>query len=203
MRPPAGGSGCWRRRVPPPCLPGSPGPGRSVVLLDEGQGCFGYVLPAAVEDQGVAAVGDLLDVSGGAIALLLFVGGAGDRVRGEVVLLAGDDQHGAAVRVLGAGLRLRERVDVGGRGLEERDPGAGDGIGLIQPPGLVLADRVGESGQPSRYTAPARRSALRSCAAPPWTTPTSPSPHSSPPRPAHPRHHPTTAGSPPRPPSPS
>src|SRR5258707_14566870 len=117
MRPPAGGSGCWRRRVPPPCLPGSPGAGRSVVLLDEGQGCFGYVLPDAVEDQGVAAVGDLLDVSGGAIALLLFVGGAGDRVRGDVVLPAGEDQHGGAVRVLGVGLLLRERGDVGGGGL--------------------------------------------------------------------------------------
>src|SRR5258708_15356115 len=98
MRPPAGGSGCWRRRVPPPCLPGSPGPGRSVVLLDEGQGCFGYVLPAAVEDQGVAAVGDLLDVSGGAIPLLLFLGGACDPARGQVVLLPRADQHGAAAR---------------------------------------------------------------------------------------------------------
>src|SRR5258708_30558946 len=143
MRPPAGGSGCWRRRVPPPGLPASPGPAGSVVLLDEGQGCFGYVLPAAVEDQGVAAVGDLLDVSGGAIALLLFVGGAGDRVRGDVVLLAGDDQHGAAVRVLGVGLHLRERVDVGGRGLEDRDPGARARMGLIPPPGLLLAYRVG------------------------------------------------------------
>src|SRR5260370_29270594 len=124
MRPPAGGAGCWRRRVPAPCLPGSPGPGRSVVLLDEGQGCFGYVLPAAVEDQGVAAVGDLLDVSGGAIALLLFVRGAGDRVRGEVGLLAGDGQHWGPVRGLGARLRLRERADGRGRGLEEPDPGA-------------------------------------------------------------------------------
>src|SRR5260370_34343496 len=139
MRPPAGGSGCWRRRVPPPCLPGSPGPGRSVVLLDEGQGCFGYVLPAAVEDQGVAAVGDLLDVSGGAIAVLLFVGGAGDRGRGEVVLLAGDDQHGAAVGVLSVGLHLREWGDVGGRGLEERDPGTPGGVSPRQPPGLCFA----------------------------------------------------------------
>src|SRR5258708_36195962 len=97
MRPPAGGSGCWRRRVPPPCLPGSPGPGRSVVLLDEGQGCFGYVLPAAVADQGVAAVGDLLDVSGGGVARLVFVGGPGGRVRGQVVLLAGAAHPGAPV----------------------------------------------------------------------------------------------------------
>src|SRR5258708_19456218 len=102
MRLPAGGSGCWRRRVPPPCLPGSPGPGRSVVLLDEGQGCFGYVLPAAVEDQGVAAVGDLLDVSGGAIALLLFVGGAGDPVPGELVLPPRDSLHSPPFTVLAA-----------------------------------------------------------------------------------------------------
>src|SRR5258707_1520044 len=116
MRPPAGGSGCWRRRVPPPCLPGSPGAGRSVVLLDEGQGCFGYVLPAAVEDQGVAAVGDLLDVSGGAIALLLFVGVARDWGRGEVGLLAGVYKPVGAVPVLCARRTLPAPVEAVGLG---------------------------------------------------------------------------------------
>ena len=43
-------------------------------------------------------------------------------MRGDVVFLACDEQHGAAVRVLGVYLDLGERVDVGGRGLEERDP---------------------------------------------------------------------------------
>ena len=48
-------------------------PGRAALAgaLDERQGCFGDVLPAAVEDQGVAAVWDLLDLGGGAVALLL------------------------------------------------------------------------------------------------------------------------------------
>jgi hypothetical protein len=54
-----------------------------VALLDEGQGCFDHVLPAVVEDQGVAAVRDLVDVCGGAIALLLFVT---DRREGKTII---------------------------------------------------------------------------------------------------------------------
>src|SRR5271169_6808470 len=90
--------------------------------LYERQGCFGDVLPAAVEDQGVAAVRDLLDLGGSAVAFLFSIGGGGDGVRGDVVFLAGDEQHGAAVRVLGVHFDLGEWVDVGSRGLEERDP---------------------------------------------------------------------------------
>src|ERR1039457_2174054 len=101
-----------------PYLPGGFGPRSSMALLDEAQGCFGHVLPAADEDQGVTAVRDLLDVSGGTIALLLLVRSAGDRVRGDVILLAGDDQHGAAARVPAVDLHLGERINVGGRGLE-------------------------------------------------------------------------------------
>src|SRR3984957_2403290 len=90
--------------------------------LYEREGCFGDVLPAAVEDQGVAAVRDLLDLGGSAVAFLSSVGGGGDGMRGDVVFLARNEQHGAAGRVSGVHLDLGERVDVGGRGLEERDP---------------------------------------------------------------------------------
>jgi hypothetical protein len=51
------------------------------LLLEELQGCVGDVPPAAVEDQGVAAAGDLLEAGDGVVALLLAVGGAGDRGR--------------------------------------------------------------------------------------------------------------------------
>src|ERR1700677_1803767 len=90
--------------------------------LYEHQGCFGDVLPAAVEDEGVAAVRDLLELGGSGVAFLFSVGGGGDGMRGDVVFLARDEEHGAAVRVLGVYLDLGEWVDVGGRGLEERDP---------------------------------------------------------------------------------
>src|ERR1700733_7894038 len=66
------------------------GSGRAALVggLDERQGCFGDVLPAAIEDEGVASVGDLLEMGGTAVALLLSVGGGGDGMRGDVVFLA-------------------------------------------------------------------------------------------------------------------
>src|ERR1700722_13601128 len=113
-----GGPGA--RLAGPPC--GGPGGAALAGALDESQGCFGDVLPAAVEDQGVAAARDLLKLGGSAVALLLPVGGGGDGMRGDVVFLARNEQHGAAIRVLGVHLKLGERVEVGGRGLKERDP---------------------------------------------------------------------------------
>ena len=110
-------------RLAPHC--GGPGWATLAGGLDERQGCFGDVLPAAVEDQGVAAVRDLLDLGGGAVAFLLSVGGGGDGMGGDVVFLACDEQHGAA-GVLGVHLDLGERVDVGCRGLEGRDPRSPD-----------------------------------------------------------------------------
>ena len=89
--------------------------------------------------------GHLGDLGHALVALLLLVGGVGDRPRDRVVLLAGDDQQRPAVGVLAVDLRLGPRVEVGGGGLEERRPGGGHGVGVVELLGLVLADRVGEA----------------------------------------------------------
>jgi hypothetical protein len=47
-----------------------------------------------------------------------------------VVAFAGDEQHRPSPGVSRVGFDLGEGVDVGGRRLEQRDPGAGDGIDL-------------------------------------------------------------------------
>ena len=108
------------------------------------EGGVGDLAPAAVDGQRVPAVLDLDDLGHAFVVLLLLVGGVGDRPGHGVVLLPGDDQQRATLRVLGVDLRLGPRVEVRGRGLEQRLPRRRHCIGLVQFLGLVLADRVGE-----------------------------------------------------------
>src|SRR5205823_2889731 len=72
-------------------------------------------------------------------------GRVGDRPWHRVVLLAGDDQQWAAVRVLVVDLGLRPWVEVGRRRLEQRRAGGRDHELLVELLGLLLADRVGEA----------------------------------------------------------
>jgi hypothetical protein len=62
--------------------------------LHEREGCIGDLAPAAVDRERVPAIGNLDDLCHSLAALLLFVGGVGDREWDRVVLLAGDDQQG-------------------------------------------------------------------------------------------------------------
>ena len=59
-------------------------------------------------------------------------------------LLARNEQHGAAFGIPRVDLRLGPRVEVGGRGLEERQPGGGHGERLVKLSRLVLLHGVGE-----------------------------------------------------------
>jgi len=85
-------------------------PGALDEALDEGEGSVGDLAPAAVDGEGVAAVGNLSDLGDALVARLLLVRGVRDRPRDGVVLLAGDDQERSAVGVLAVDLRLGPRV---------------------------------------------------------------------------------------------
>src|ERR1700722_5983788 len=111
---------------------------------DEGERGLRHVLPAVVDGQRVSAALDLGYLGHVRIVLLLLERGVGDGPRDGVVAAAADEQHRSAARVRGVDLRLGPRVEVLGRGLEQRQPGGRHREGLVQPPGLVLADRVGE-----------------------------------------------------------
>ena len=95
-----------------------------------------------VDREGVASVRDLHDLRHGGVAPLPLVGGVRDRPRHRVVLLALDDQQGAAVGVLRVHLRLRPRVEVRVAHLHERDPGAGDVESVVELLRLLLVQRV-------------------------------------------------------------
>ncbi len=94
--------------------------GRSVKPFHEGERRGGDLAPAAVDRQRVSAVRDLQDLRHGGVAFLAPERGIRDRPRHRIVLLAGDDQQGAAFRRRRIDLRFRPRVEVGRRGLEER-----------------------------------------------------------------------------------
>ena len=110
----------------------------------------------------VASVRDLHDLRHTGVALLSFVGGVRDRPWHGVVLLAVDDQQGAAVGVLRVHLRFRPRVEVRVGHLRERDPGAGDVERVVEPLRLVLVKRVRPAilelveGECDRATSPGR-----------------------------------------------
>src|SRR5437868_13301156 len=70
------------------------------LLRDEGERGLGHFTPPVVNDQGMSAIGHLVDLRDGGILLLLLVGGIGDRHRGGVVFLARDDQEWSTRGVL-------------------------------------------------------------------------------------------------------
>src|SRR5262245_9413206 len=110
--------------------------------LDELEHLFGDVTPAGVDRQRMPAVRHLDDLGHALIALLLLVGRVGDREGDRMIRVGGDDQHRTPVRIHRIDLRLRPRVDVRGRRLEERLAGACDGVAEVQLFGLVLANDI-------------------------------------------------------------
>src|SRR3954454_12171281 len=90
--------------------------------------------PAAVDREGVASSDDLHDLCDALVALLLLVRRVRNRPRNGVVDIAGDDEHRAAVGTLRLDLRFRPRVEVRGRGLEQRLPPARGGGGPRESP---------------------------------------------------------------------
>src|SRR5262249_40615186 len=113
--------------------------------LDELERLFGDLPPAGVDRQRVPATLHLHDLGHALVALLLLVGRVRDRPGDRLVRVGRDDQHGPPLRVLRVDLRLRPRIEVRGRRLEERLAGAGYGVAEVQLLRLVLADRVREA----------------------------------------------------------
>src|SRR2546421_7472606 len=58
------------------------------LLRDEGERGLGHFTPPVVNDQGMPAVGHLVNFRDGRILLLLLIGGTGDRRWGGAALLA-------------------------------------------------------------------------------------------------------------------
>ena len=113
--------------------------------LDELQRRVGDLLPAVVDGERVAAVLELDDLGDRVlVAPLALERRVADRPRHGVVLGARDDEQRAAVGVLGLDLHLGPRVEVGARGLEEREPGGRDRERVVELVRLVLAHHVGE-----------------------------------------------------------
>src|SRR5438105_9944645 len=86
----------------------------SKMLCDEGERGLGHLTPPVVNDQGMPAVGHLVNFRDGGILLLLLIGGIGDRRRGGVVMLARNDQQWSTCRILRIDLGFRPGVEVGG-----------------------------------------------------------------------------------------
>src|SRR3984957_2446841 len=62
-----------------------------------------------------------------------------------MVLFAGADRRRSPIRVLRIGLRLRPRLEIGGRRLEQRLAGSRNGEQVIQLLRLVLPHGIGET----------------------------------------------------------
>ena len=103
-----------------PAPPGG-GPSRhSPWSVEPGQARVGDLAPAVVDGQRVGAVGELEDVGGGLAVAVLLERRLGDRLGDGVVLAAHDQQQRPAALVVGGDLGRRVRVEVRGRGLEQR-----------------------------------------------------------------------------------
>src|SRR2546421_4148066 len=105
----------------------------------------GYFAPAAVDDKRVPPVLHLHNLGHPTVLLLLLERGVRDRPGNRVVFLTGDDQHRATIRVLDVDLGLRPRIEVGGRGLEERYARRRHGESLVELLCLLLVDGVREA----------------------------------------------------------
>ena len=91
----------------------------------------GDFLPAVLAEDVVRAPGELLQLGVG-LGLALQLGlRAADRERGDVVLLAGDDQQRGAVVVVEVDLGRRVGVEVRERRLEQDAARAGDRVALV------------------------------------------------------------------------
>ncbi len=65
--------------------------------LDECEGRVGHVAPAVVDDERVTTIGNLDELGHALVALLLLVGGIGNRRGDGVILGSFDDQERPAV----------------------------------------------------------------------------------------------------------
>src|SRR5438309_1553158 len=106
--------------------------------LDEPERRLGNFAPAAVDDERVPTVGHFDDLGDPSISLLALERRVRDRPRHGVVFLAGDNQHRSAIWVLGVDFGFGPRIQVRGRGLEERYSGCWCGKGLIEILGLLF-----------------------------------------------------------------
>src|SRR5215218_761467 len=110
--------------------------------LDEVERGFRDLLPAVVDGQRVATVGHLLDLGDARVALLPFVGGAGDRPRNRVVLLSVEDQQRAPIGVLRVDLRLGPGVEVGVGHLGQGNTRPGHVVSVVKALRLVVIEGV-------------------------------------------------------------
>src|SRR5262249_47083817 len=110
--------------------------------LDEFEHLLGDFTPAGVDRQRVPAVRHLDDLSHALVPLLLLVGRVRDREGDRMIRVGGHYQHRTPVGIHRVDLCLRPGVDVRGCCLEERLPGARDGVAEVQFLRLVLADEI-------------------------------------------------------------
>jgi len=83
------------------------------------------------------------------LRFLALVGGVGDGPRDRVVPLAGQDHQRSAVGALRVDLRLGPRIEVGGRGLEQRRAGRRHRVGVVELLGLLCDDVPDVAGRRS------------------------------------------------------
>src|SRR5437667_445544 len=114
------------------------------ISLDEGKRFVRNVPPSMVDGNRVSRVRDLLNLGHEVVAFLLFERRVGDRPWHDMIFLAVEVQQGSSLWVL-LDLCLRPRVEVGCSGLDVRFARSRHGELLVQPPSLILTNRVAES----------------------------------------------------------
>lgn len=119
--------------------------GPEPLLLQPLEGRLGDLLPAVVDDQGVAPVlEDLVVVHRRGLAVQVVLR-AGDGLRDRRVPARADDEQGTPVRVADVDPRARLPVEVGEGRLEQRAGRRRNRILRVQLVGLLLRDRVREA----------------------------------------------------------
>src|SRR6478609_4938753 len=93
------------------------------LFVQPGDAGVGDIGPAVVDDERMAAVGEVEEFGGGVGVLVLLQGGLGDRLGDGVVLTAGDEQQWTAVVVARVDLGFGVGAEVGGGGLEDGSAG--------------------------------------------------------------------------------
>src|SRR5262249_46219896 len=81
--------------------------------LDEGEGRLGYLAPAAVDGESMAAARHLDDLGHSGIPLLLLEGGVGYRPGDRVVLFARQDEERTALRIVSIDTGFGPGIEIG------------------------------------------------------------------------------------------